>query len=59
MKTNSEESINATSWNDRVCAAQKADRQVNCHNPNLYSKESIITIMENKLGLKYTEALIV
>ena len=48
-----------TSWNDRVCAAQDSGRQVNCHNPNLYSKESIITSVENHLGLKYTETLIV
>lgn len=48
-----------TSWNDRVCEAQKARRQVNCHNPNINSKESIITSGEKQLGLKYTEILIV
>jgi len=48
-----------TSWNDRVCKAQESGRQVNCHNPNLYSRESIITAVEKQLGLKYTDIQVV
>jgi len=46
-------------WNERVCAAQNEGRHVNCQNPNLQNRETIIAMVKQQLGLEYTDKLIV